>query len=66
MIRLIETRARWDDEVRAPPLRLVKTVAFASGNLDTRDPFHMFLAEVPGTMTAQESVTRRKGSPFIS
>src|SRR5450756_195394 len=34
MIRLIETRTRWDDEVRAPPLCLVKACGIPVSDLD--------------------------------
>ena len=44
----VDARARWDNEIRAPALGFIESFRLATGHFDSRQPFHMFLAEISG------------------
>ena len=53
MVGHIDSRSCWRDEIRAPALSFVKAFRIGGGELDARQPFYVFLAEVSGHDRAQ-------------
>ena len=48
VIRHIDAGARWNNEVRTPALRFVKSFCLRRRDLDSREPFHVLFSEIAG------------------